>query len=91
MTERQLLVLNFIRERIESTGVCPSLVEIAGAMGVKSKSNAHRVIGALIRDGHLCRGASRSSRNLRLANDNLRKVSTSALMAELERRGVRLG
>ena len=91
MTPVQVKVFTFIQERIESTRVCPTLEEIAAVMGVKSKSNVCRVIDRLVRDGYIVRGAAKSARNLRLANDNLCRVSTSALMAELERRGVRLG
>lgn len=91
MTPVQVKVFTFIQERIENTQVSPTMEEIAVVMGVKSKSNVCRVIDALVRDGYIVRGAARSARSLRLANDNLRHVSTSALMAELERRGVILG
>lgn len=90
MTPAQQKAYSCIRDSIAATGVCPSLVEIARAMGVKSKSNSYRVIDALVRDGHLVRGVRGTRRSLRLANDNLAHVPTSALMAELERRGVRV-
>lgn len=91
MTEAQATVYQFIRDRMAATGVCPSLTEIAGAMGVKSKSNAYRVIDALVRDGHIVRGVRGTNRSLRLPREALTHVPTSALIAELERRGVRLG
>ncbi|WIA55484.1 hypothetical protein N6H05_21015 [Sphingobium sp. WTD-1] len=91
MTPSQRCAYDFIRDRISSTGVCPALTEIAAAMGVKSKGNAFRVVDALVRDGYLRRGQAGSSRNLRLVGDDLAHVATSSLMAELERRGVRLG
>ncbi|MEC7931265.1 MAG: hypothetical protein VX205_03060 [Pseudomonadota bacterium] len=91
MTEQQHRTFTFVRDQIMATGVCPSMAEIAEHLNLKSKSNVARVIDALVRDGHLVRGARRSRRNLHLANDNLVHVATSALIAELERRGVRLG
>jgi SOS-response transcriptional repressor LexA len=91
MTPSQKTALSFIAAQLEATGICPTLDDIANAMGVKSKSNAARVIDALVRDGYLKRGAYGTRRNLRLADINLRDVTTSALMAELERRGVALG
>lgn len=91
MTEQQHRTFCFIRERLMTTGICPSLVEIAEHLNLKSKSNALRIVDALVRDGHITRGPRRTSRNLRLAHDNLAHVATSALMAELERRGVCLG
>lgn len=91
MTPAQHKAYSFIRTRIETTGVCPALTEIAGAMGVVSKSNAYRVIDALVRDGFLERGLVGTARNLRLVANDLTSVPTPALVAELERRGVRFG
>lgn len=90
MTPQQRKAYDFIKGEIDTFGICPTLDQIGHAMGVKSKSNASRVVDALIRDGYLLRGAAGARRNLRLAGDNLRQVPTSALMAELERRGVRI-
>lgn len=91
MTPVQAKVLGFIREQINATGICPTREEIAGVMGVVSKSNTQRVIDALVRDGHLLRGKRGSFRSLRLPGVDLTTVNTAALVAELERRGVILG
>lgn len=89
MTPNQHKVFHFIRDRIAETGICPSYDEIGERLGVASKSVAYRVVEALIRDGYLVRGATGAARSLRLADADLRDVPTSALIAELERRGVR--
>ena len=57
MTPRQAEAFNFIRARLDSTGVSPSMRELAAALRMKSHSGAHRLIAALERDGHLRRSA----------------------------------
>lgn len=53
MTERQTLVLEFIQTYIRMKGFAPSMQDIATGLGLKSRSNIHRVIHDLRRQGHL--------------------------------------
>ena len=53
MTKRRQLVLDFIRAYIRLHGVPPSYEVIAKGIGLKSKSNIHRIIHRLKADGHL--------------------------------------
>jgi len=53
MTSRQQLVLDFIQTYIKMKGFAPSMQDIATGLGLKSRSNIHRVIHDLRRQGHL--------------------------------------
>lgn len=53
MTPRQQLVLDFIETYIKMKGFAPSMQDIATGLGLKSRSNIHRVIHDLRRQGHL--------------------------------------
>ena len=53
MSKRRQLVLDFIRAYIKLHGVPPSYEVIARGIGLKSKSNIHRIIHRLKEDGHL--------------------------------------
>lgn len=53
MTNRQQLVLDFIQTYIKMKGFAPSMQDIATGLGLKSRSNIHRVIHDLRRQGHL--------------------------------------
>jgi SOS-response transcriptional repressor LexA len=53
MTERRKLVLEFIRAYVRLHGVPPSYEVIAKGIGLRSKSNIHRIIHRLKADGHL--------------------------------------
>lgn len=53
MTERQRLVLEFIETYIKMKGFAPSMQDVATGLGMKSRSNIHRVIHDLRRMGHL--------------------------------------
>ena len=53
MTERRRLVLEFIRAYVRLHGVPPSYEVIARGIGLKSKSNIHRIVHRLKQDGHL--------------------------------------
>ena len=44
MTERQLDVLNFIKDFIKVKGFSPSYTDIAKGLGMSSKSNIHRPV-----------------------------------------------
>jgi SOS-response transcriptional repressor LexA len=53
MTKRRQLVLDFIKAYAKIHGVPPSYEVIARGIGLKSKSNIHRIIHRLQDDGHL--------------------------------------
>ncbi len=53
MTKHRQLVLEFIRAYIRLHGVPPSYEVIARGIGLKSKSNIHRIVHRLKADGHL--------------------------------------
>lgn len=53
MSKRRQLVLDFIRAYIRLHGVSPSYEVIAKGIGLKSKSNIHRIVHRLKADGHL--------------------------------------
>lgn len=53
MTERQRLVLEFIETYVKMKGFPPSMQDIATGLGMKSRSNIHRIIHELRRQGHL--------------------------------------
>jgi repressor LexA len=47
MTERQQLVLEFIRTYIKMKGFPPSYQDIATGLGLRSRSNIHRIVHTL--------------------------------------------
>jgi len=53
MSKRRQLVLDFIRAYIRLHGVPPSYEVIAKGIGLKSKSNIHRIVHRLKADGHI--------------------------------------
>ncbi len=53
MSKRRQLVLEFIRAYIRLHGVSPSYEVIAKGIGLKSKSNIHRIVHRLKTDGHI--------------------------------------
>lgn len=53
MTERQELVLKFIKAYIRIHGASPSYEAIADGLKMRSKSNIHRIVHRLKQDGHL--------------------------------------
>ena len=53
MSEKHQLVLDFIRAYMKLHGVSPSYQVIANGIGLRSKSNIHRIIHALEDEGLL--------------------------------------
>lgn len=47
MTPREFELLAFLKDRIKTTGVCPTYTEMAEHTGVVSKSGIHRLVTAL--------------------------------------------
>jgi SOS-response transcriptional repressor LexA len=85
MTPQQQQCLDLVRTSIHTRGVAPSYPEIAKALGITSRGQAHAVVTALVRQGELVRTAA-TVRNVRLPDVDLRSATTAALEAELERR-----
>lgn len=71
LTKKQHELLQFINERIRTTGVSPSFDEMKEALDLKSKSGIHRLITALEERGFIRRLANRARalEVLRLADD----------------------
>ena len=60
LTHKQLNLLKFINDRIETAGVSPSFDEMRKALNLKSKSGIHRLISALEERGFIKRLAHRA-------------------------------
>jgi repressor LexA len=59
-TPLQIRLLKFIYTYIEEKGYSPSYEEMSVAMNQKSKSNAHRLIEALEKDGFIKKSVDRA-------------------------------
>lgn len=86
MTPREKQLLDFIRERIETTGISPTYREMAAHFGLRSASRIHTSTESLIAQGHLVRRRAHANNSLELSIGPLVHVPTSALRAELARR-----
>ena len=53
ITNRQQLVLDFIKAYLEMKGHAPSMQDIATGLGMKSRSNIHRIVHSLRTQGRL--------------------------------------
>lgn len=53
LTKKQRDLLILIHEKLNEEGVAPSFEEMKEALGLKSKSGIHRLIGALVERGYL--------------------------------------
>lgn len=53
MTERQMEVLRYIEDFIKVKGFSPSYVDIATGLNLRSKSNIHRLVHHLKKQGFL--------------------------------------
>lgn len=85
MTPQQVATLDFARDRISETGYSPTVREVATHLRV-STSAAQSLVDALVDGGQLLRAPGRP-RGLSLPGVDLRLVGSSALRAELARRG----
>lgn len=74
MTSRQQLVLEFIQTYIKMKGFAPSMQDIATGLGLKSRSNIHRVIHDLRRKGHL-RLNPNKVRTVKIVDKSVKEVS----------------
>lgn len=87
MTPQQIETLDFVRDRISETGFAPTYQEISDHFRLASKSGAYQKVEALIAAGYLRRDAGRRRGLVLVDMPDLRAVGTSALLAELARRG----
>jgi len=53
MTPKQKLVLDFINTYVKIKGFPPSYQDVAKGLGLRSKSNIHRIIHQLRREGFI--------------------------------------
>lgn len=53
MSPKALLILDFIKAYIKKHGVSPSYEVMAKAFGMKAKSNMHRLVGVLEKEGYV--------------------------------------
>jgi len=74
VTSRQKLVLEFIQTYIKMKGFAPSMQDIATGLGLKSRSNIHRVIHDLRRKGHL-RLNPNKVRTVKIVDKSVKEVS----------------
>lgn len=79
LTRKQYELLRFIAERLGEDGVSPSFDEMKDALGLKSKSGIHRLIGALEERGFLRRlpHRARALEILRMPEAHERKASAA--------------
>src|SRR3977135_2728565 len=80
LTQRQQMVLDFIRESISDRGYPPTLREIGARMGIRSTNGVNDHLRALERKGYLTREdmKSRALRPTRLATQTLGGVGVDA-------------
>ena len=96
LTKKQHELLQFIDDRIKTTGVSPSFDEMKEALDLKSKSGIHRLITALEERGFIRRlpNRARALEVLRLADDastaaprKAARFSPSVVQGNFARRG----
>lgn len=88
LTKIQADLLAFIERFSADNGISPSFTEMQLALGLKSKSGVDRLLRALEERGRVRRVRYRA-RAIEVVRDTpLSSISTSALLAELERRGI---
>src|SRR5580698_8482322 len=79
LTQRQQMVLDFIRQSISDRGYPPTLREIGARMGIRSTNGVNDHLRALERKGYLTREdmKSRALRPTRLATTTLGELPDS--------------
>jgi len=75
VTERQRAVLEFIQTYIKMKGFAPSMQDIASGMGLKSRSNIHRIIPSLEEKGLLVT-TPHKVRTMKLRDRSVEKMLT---------------
>ncbi|GHF28439.1 LexA repressor [Kordiimonas sediminis] len=84
LTAKQHQLLLFIHNRLQQTGISPSFDEMKDALGLKSKSGVHRLIGALEERGFIRRMANRARalEVVRLPDTNSEAKPSNVLQAD---------
>lgn len=91
LTTQQSRLLSYLKSYLSSTGgVAPSFDEMGQALGLASKSTAHRLLTKLEERGHIRRIPNRARAIEVVDVAPLHCVPTEALIAELARRDIRL-
>ena len=75
MTDNWERVLRFIRAYIKLQGVSPSYGVMAEALGMKSRSNMHRMVKRLEEEGHLQRRPNKIY-GVKVVDRSVREVSS---------------
>lgn len=91
LTQKQQNLLDYLR----LCKTCPSFDEMRIALGLKSKSNVHRLVDTLVERGFIRRLKNRARAIEIIENpqlpDRLTEVSDIRLAREAKRRGLALG
>jgi SOS-response transcriptional repressor LexA len=74
VTEKDRLVLDFIKAYTRLHGIAPSYAVVARGLGMKSKSNIHRVIHKLIAEGAVLIKPHKA-RSVRVLDRSVRAIS----------------
>lgn len=69
LTEKQQLILNFIKSEVKKKGVVPSIREICTEFGLSSTSSVHSHLESLEKKGYIKRKESKT-RNIKILEDN---------------------
>ena len=88
MTEKQVALLQFLRDRAAVSEVAPSLEEMRLALGLKAKSGAHRLVASLEEQGKIRRRQQRARAIELVEASSFDGISNATLMAECRRRGL---
>ncbi len=75
MTERQKMVLDFIQTFIKMKGFAPSYNEVAKGLGMKSKSNIHRIVHVL-RSRGLLQVKPHMIRSLKVVDNTVKELAS---------------
>lgn len=75
MTEKRQLVLDFIRAYTKIHGVSPSYDVIAKGLGLKAKSNIHRIVQRLKDDGYIVTKPYKFH-SIRLVDKSVREIAS---------------
>ena len=75
MTPKQKIALEFIKKYMEIKGYAPSYQNIAQGLGIKSKSNVHRLVHALQKQGVL-ELEPHKIRSLKVVDKSVKAVSS---------------
>jgi repressor LexA len=86
LTQRQQMVLDFIRQSIHDRGYPPTLREIGARMGIRSTNGVNDHLRALERKGYLTREdmKSRALRPTTLANQQLGQLPLEAVANDVD-------